>query len=168
MAKPLRVAELPATWLTDTHPPLQGDLPDLNVWLALVIPEHPHHAAARRYWDGMADAMNQGQRLCFCRPTMLGLVRLLSQPKLMGDAALSLAQAHGVYRQLRAQPGVGFVPDAEAADAALAHLLAANLPPRLWTDAWLAATAHAAGLRLVTFDADFARFQLPRWTQLQP
>lgn len=64
MAKPLRVAEPPATWLTDTHPPPQGDLPDLNVWLA--------------------------------------------------------------------------------------------------------ATAQAAGLRLVTFDADFARFQLPRWTQLQP
>ena len=153
MAHPLRVAEPPATWLTDTNPPLQGDLPDLNVWLALVIAEHPHHAAARRYWSGMADAMNQGQRLCFCRPTMLGLVRLLS---------------HRVYRDLRAQPGVAFVPDTEAADAALPHLLAANLAPRLWTDAWLAATAQAAGLRLVTFDADFARFQLPRWTQLQP
>lgn len=168
MAHPLRVAEPPATWLTDTNPPLQGDLPDLNVWLALVIAEHPHHAAARRYWSGMADAMNQGQRLCFCRPTMLGLVRLLSQPKLMGDAVLNLEQAHRVYRDLRAQPGVAFVPDTEAADAALPHLLAANLAPRLWTDAWLAATAQAAGLRLVTFDADFARFQLPRWTQLQP
>ncbi len=163
-----RAAEPPATWLKDTHPPLQGDLPDLNVWLALVIPEHPHHAAARRYWDGMADAMTQGQRLCFCRTTMLGLVRLLSQPKLMGDAALSLVQAHQVYRDLRAQPGVAFVSDTEAVDAALPQLLAANLPPRLWTDAWLAATAQTAGLRLVTFDADFARFQLPRWTQLQP
>jgi len=163
-----RVSEPPATWLKDTTPPLQGDLPDLNVWLALVIPEHLHHATARRYWDGMADAMAQGQHLCFCRPTMLGLVRLLSQPKLMGDAALSLAQAHQVYRDLRAQPGVAFVPDAETADAALPQLLAANLPPRLWTDAWLAATARAAGLRLVTFDADFERFQLPRWTRLAP
>ena len=70
-----RVAEPPAAWLTDTTPPLQGDLPDLNVWLALVMPEHPHHSAARQYWDGMADAMAQGQRLWFCRSTMLGLVR---------------------------------------------------------------------------------------------
>jgi uncharacterized protein len=163
-----RVAEPPATWLRDTTPPLQGDLPDLNVWLALVISEHPHHDAARHYWDGMASARAQGQRLCFCRPTMLGLVRLLSQPKLMGDAALSLVQAHQVYRELRAQLGVAFVPDHEGADAVLPELLAPTLPPRLWTDAWLAATAHAAGLRLVTFDADFARFQLPRWTQLQP
>ncbi|WP_342131338.1 TA system VapC family ribonuclease toxin [Hydrogenophaga sp. OTU3427] len=161
-------AEPPAAWLTDTTPPLQGDLPDLNVWLALVMPEHPHHGAARQYWDGMAEAMARGQRLCFCRPTMMGLVRLLSQPKLMGDGALSLVQAHGVYRELRAQPGVAFVPDHESADAVLPKLLAPEPPPRLWTDAWLAATAQAAGLRLVSFDADFARFQLPRWTQLRP
>lgn len=163
-----RVAEPPATWRTDTTTPLQGDLPDLNVWLALVIPEHPHHAAARRYWDGMAEAMAQGQRLCFCRPTMLGLVRLLSQPKLMGDAVLSLVQAHQVYRDLRTQPGVAFVPDTETADAVLSDWLTPSLPPRLWTDAWLAATAQAAGLRLVSFDADFARFQLPLWLQLRP
>lgn len=86
----------------------------------------------------------------------------------MGDAALSLVQAHGVYRELCAQPGVAFVPDHESADAVLPALLALPLPPRLWTDAWLAATAQAGGLRLVTFEADVARFQLPRWTQLQP
>lgn len=168
MVTRLRAAEPPPSWLADANPPpLRGDLPDLNVWLALVLAEHPHHEAARRYWDGMAGAMAQGQRLCFCRATMLGLVRLLSQPKLMGEAALSLVQAHQVYRDLRAQPGVAFVADAEAADAVLSELLAQPLPPRLWTDTWLAATAQAAGLRLVSFDADFARFQLPRWMQLR-
>lgn len=169
MVTRLRATEAPPSWRANssTVPP-HGDLPDLNVWLALVLAEHPHHAAARRYWDSMSDAMAQGQRLCFCRPTMLGLVRLLSQPKLMGDGALGLLQAHAAYRDLRAQPGVAFVPDDEAADAALPALLAHPLPPRLWTDAWLAATAQAAGLRLVTFDADFTRFQLPRWTLLSP
>jgi hypothetical protein len=31
-------------------PGLAGDLPDLNVWLALVVVEYTHHIAARRYW----------------------------------------------------------------------------------------------------------------------
>jgi len=35
-------------------------------------------------------------------------------------------------------------------------------PSRLWNDALLAATAEAAGLRMVTFDKDFERFNLSR------
>ena len=76
-------------------------------------------------------------------------------------------QAHSVYRDLRSQPSVGFLADHEGADHTLPDLLALELPARLWTDAWLAATAHAARLRLVTFDADFARFPLTRRLQLK-
>ena len=100
---------------------------------------------------------------------MLGLVRLLTQPKLMGEAALGLPEAHALYQQLRQTEGVGFLGDAEAADAQLASWLptsATPLPARLWTDAWLAASAEAAGLRLVSFDADFRRFALSRHLQL--
>ncbi len=144
---------------------LGGDLPDLNVWLALVVQEHPHHALARKYWDDAAMARVLGQKQHFCRATMLGLVRLLSQPKLMGEGVLSLAKAHGIYRQLRDTEGVAFCADAESADAVLAAWAvdtSSPLPARLWPDAWLAATAESAGLRLVTFDADFRRFALSR------
>lgn len=157
----LRVAEPPPSWGTA----LGGDLPDLNVWLALVVAEHPHHAAARRYWDQQQAAPALGLRFWFCRSTMLGLVRLLTQPRLMGEGVLGVAEAHTIYRQLRQTEGVGFVGDAESADALLAQWLAAGeapMPARLWTDAWLAASAEAAGLRLVSFDADFARFPLSR------
>ncbi len=101
---------------------------------------------------------------------MLGLVRLLSQPKVMGDAALALCDAHAIYRQLRQTSGVGFVPDTEVADAPLDErmTLKPGLPARLWTDAWLAATADAAGLRLVSFDADFERLAPARFLRLQP
>ena len=50
-------------------------------------------------------------------------------------------------------------------DAQLQSLLgtvSAPLPSRLWTDTLLAATAEAAGLRMVTFDKDFERFKLSR------
>jgi len=42
------------------------------------------------------------------------------------------------------------------------ELVEKGLPNRLWTDGWLAATAEAAGLRMVTFDQDFERFNLSR------
>jgi toxin-antitoxin system PIN domain toxin len=157
----LRAAEPPLSW----GPGLGGDLPDLNVWLALVVAEHPHHAAARAYWERQQAAPALGPRVWFCRSTMLGLVRLLSQPRLMGEGVLSLTDAHAIYQQLRQTEGVGFAGDAESADVLLATWLTGGegpLPARLWTDAWLAASAEAAGLRLVTFDADFARFPLTR------
>ena len=150
---------------------LPGDLPDLNVWLALVVQEHPHHALARRYWDDVAMGRVLGQKQHFCRATMLGLVRLLCQPKLMGEGVLGLAEAHAIYRQLRDTEGVAFCADAESADAILAEWAtdpSKPLPARLWSDAWLAATAEAAGLRLVSFDADFRRFSLTRCLILLP
>ena len=157
----LRAAEAPPSW----GPSLGGDLPDLNVWLALVVEEHPQHAAARAYWDQQQAAPALGPRVWFCRSTMLGLVRLLTQPKLMGDGVLGLPEAHAIYQQLRQTEGVGFAGDAESADALLARWVnegQAALTARLWTDAWLAASAESAGLRLVSFDADFARFPLTR------
>ena len=54
-------------------------LPDLNVWLAV------------HYWEEQA----AGQVL-FCTVTALGLVRLLSQPKLMGTSVKSGAGGLGV------------------------------------------------------------------------
>lgn len=158
----LRAAEPPPAWSAA----LGGDLLDLNVWLALVVADHPHHAAVRHYWDQQQATPALGPRVWFCRSTMLGLVRLLTQPKLMGDGVLGLPQAQAIYQQLRQADGVGFVGDTESADALLARWVAplgqAPLPARLWTDAWLAASAEAAGLRLVSFDADFARFPLTR------
>ena len=47
------------------------------------------------------------------------------------------------------------------------HQLLRNggLPPRLCTDAYLAALAIANGWRLVSFDRDFERFQGLQWLQ---
>jgi len=133
-----------------------GDLPDVNVWLALAVQEHPHHAAARDYWQHAG-----APHLWFNRVTMLALVRLLCQPKVMGDAALELAEAFDVYRRFAALPEVGLLHEPDACESELRRLAAPpkpTLPARLWTDAYLAAFAVSAGLRLVTFDRDFERF----------
>ena len=137
-----------------------GDLPDINVWLALAVQEHPHHAAARAYW---ADVQAAGTSLWFCRMTMLGLVRLLCQPRVMGAGALAPGAAWAAYQGFRGVRGVGLLAEPEGCDLQLHALLAqAPLPARLWTDAYLAALSRAAGLRLVTFDRDFHRFALER------
>jgi len=41
------------------------------------------------------------------------------------------------------------------------------MPPRLCTDAYLAALASANGWRLVSFDRDFERFELFEWFALR-
>ena len=145
-----------------------GDLPDINVWLALAVQEHPHHAAAARYWSEAQEARPSG--FWFCRVTMLGLVRLLCQPKVVGEGALQLPAAWGLYQSFRAVPGVGLLADPPDCDEQLAaHLIQDGrpLPARCWTDAYLAAMAQSAGLRLVSFDKDFQRFKLAQCLVLQ-
>lgn len=64
-----------------------ADLPDLNVWLALVWPDHSHHRQAVHYWEQQA-----AEQVLFCTVTALGLIRLMCQPKLMGSAVKSPAE----------------------------------------------------------------------------
>ncbi|MES2973194.1 MAG: TA system VapC family ribonuclease toxin [Pseudomonadota bacterium] len=145
----------------------RGDLPDINVWLALALKEHVHHEAALRYWAEVqaSDAAAPGHEpaLWFCRATMLGLVRLMCQPKVVGAGAMALHDAFALYRSYLALPGVGLLPEPPTSDVELEALVAARaIPPRMWSDAWLASQARASGLRLVTFDKDFLRFNLER------
>ena len=142
-----------------------GDLPDINVWLALAVEEHPHHAAAQAYWCDQPPGNQPPATLWFCRTTMLGLVRLLCQPKVVGKGALSLPEAIKVYQRFRALSGIGLLAEPTSCEDHLRDLVlkaSPALPARLWTDAYLAALASSSGLRLVTFDRDFSRFALER------
>ncbi len=135
-----------------------ADLPDLNVWLALIWPEHIHHQHAVLYWEQQA-----AEQVLFCTVTALGLVRLVCQPKLMGTAVRNAAQASDLLSALCQQPGVQMAqPDHDGWEV-FHHLLRGGLrggeiPSRLCTDAHLAALAIANGWRLVSFDRDFERF----------
>ena len=131
------------------------DLPDLNVWLALACPDHSHHRQAVHYWEQQA-----AEQVLLCTVTALGLVRLVCQPKLMGATVKTAAEASALLDSFCQQPGVGMT-SAEQAGWELFHQLlrSGELPPRLCTDAYLAALAIANGWRLVSFDRDFERFK---------
>ena len=71
-----------------------GWLLDVNVWLALCSDRHEHHHAAANW---LADVL---EPVYFCRVTQMSLLRLLTNPKVMGEDLLSPEEAINVYREL--------------------------------------------------------------------
>ncbi|AFY28303.1 TA system VapC family ribonuclease toxin [Cyanobium gracile] len=140
----------------------QTDLPDLNVWLAMTSAGHVHHTKAIHYWETEA-----AERVLFCSVTAVGLVRLVSQPKLMGSAVKSSAEAAALLQSLCAQPGVSIAePEQSAWDIFYALVCGHQLPSKHCTDAYLAALAMANGWRLVSFDRAFNQFNDLHWLSL--
>ena len=103
-----------------------ADLPDLNVWLALVWPEHSHHQHAVHYWEDQTS-----DRVLFSTVTALGLMRLVSQPKLMGPAVSNAAEASALLDALCQQPGVGLA-EPEHGGWEVFHQLLLDTPVLLW------------------------------------
>ena len=131
-----------------------ADLPDLNVWLALASPTHQHHPSAVRYWEEQAS-----QQVLFCTVTALGLVRLVMQPKVMGDAVLTAAEASALLDGFQQQSGVSYAqPSSDGWEVFHGLMRQQDLSPRLCTDAHLAALAITNQWRLVSFDRDFRSF----------
>lgn len=90
---------------------------------------------------------------------MLGLVRLPSNPKVMGEQALDLKQSLATYHRFAALPEIGWHAEPSDCGDHLQKLVSTDLPARLLTDAYHAAFAGSERLRMVTFDKDFGRFQ---------
>jgi uncharacterized protein len=132
---------------------MMTDLPDVNLWLALVDQRHVHHHQAKVYWG-----QQSASQIAFCRLTMLGFLRLCTNANAVANPKTNV-EAWAIYRQLTALPIVRFLADPPDMDV---HFLAfstqSSFSHRLWTDAYLAAFALAGGSRLVSFDADFTRF----------
>ena len=128
-----------------------ADLPDINVWVALAYDGHVHHGAARAWFESVTAG-----GAAFCRITQLGLLRLITHPKVMGEAVQSQRKAWAVYDALRSDERVTYLPEPPGLEAQWRRMSASGHPrTKGWTDAYLAAFAAAQGLRLVTFDQGF-------------
>jgi uncharacterized protein len=125
----------------------------VNVWIALGNPQSPFHRRAVSYWREEAAA-----EIAFCRFTMLGFLRLATNPVVMGRVT-SVMEAWRFYQEFRSQSGVVFVDEQPGLDFYFSQWAnRADSPARLWSDAYLAAFAGAGGHRIVSFDSDFKRF----------
>lgn len=120
----------------------------MNVWLAASWARHVHHRVARRWLD------DQDDELAFCRVTEMGLLRLVSNPVVTGDDALTRRQAWDLVLVLQSDPRVRFLPEPRGlAPLWIAFSKKDDRSHLLWTDDYLAAFAQTAGAELVTFDA---------------
>jgi toxin-antitoxin system PIN domain toxin len=126
--------------------------PDVNVWLAFSYERHIHYPIARAWIERLDD----DSRLCLCRFTQISLLRLLTTEAVMGRDVLSQAGAWQVYDRWLEDDRMVFInepPLMEASFRALSQQTRSS--PKDWADAYLAAFATVAGLRLVTFDQAF-------------
>ena len=132
------------------------DLVDVNVWLALAHVQHTHHAAAKQYWASVTVP------LAFCRISMQGFLRLVTQAKVMGDAVHTPLEAWSIYTAHLASGRSVLLPEPDGLDAVWQRLSTTpNFHIRDWTDTYLASFAISANCRLVSFDAGFAKYQKP-------
>ncbi len=133
-------------------------LADVNVWLAVLVAEHPHHEAATLWWR--TTVIPNRHRVAFCRFTQIGLLRLLSSERVMGPSRMDHLLAWETVRAVVAQEHVSVQGEPAGIEQHLADFCGRHgASPGFWTDAYLAAFALAGGNRFATFDRGFRRFK---------
>ena len=126
-------------------------LVDVGVWLAAVWGRHAHYPVASDWFNQQADD------LVFCRVTQMGLLRLLSNPAIMGEDTVDRSQAWRLFDQLWSDERVLWVDEPDELDAVWRAISARDdKSHRLWTDDYLAAFAQAGDLTLATLDRKLA------------
>ena len=133
---------------------------DSNVWLALALSKHAHHAAAREWFE----AVEEPESICFCRATQQTFLRLLTNASVLspyGNLPLTNRQAWETYAALRADDRVVLRAEEPAGLETRWERLAVcdTASPKIWMDAYLAAFALAGGYQMVTTDAAFKQFR---------
>lgn len=133
-------------------------LPDVNVWLALVYAQHTHAADARRFLDS-----EDQPELAMCRITKMALLRLATNPSVMGPDAMTPARAWQMMDRLLALDGIFFAGEPRGIDE-IWREKTSGIPAgtNFWTDAYLAAFGRLSGFTIVTFDRGFSRYKKAR------
>jgi toxin-antitoxin system PIN domain toxin len=134
---------------------MKSCLADINVLVALLAGQHTHHSLARKWFT----ASGRGE-IGICRYVQLGVIRLLGNPAVMGNSAISGFAAYRVIDDLLdLDERVEFVPEPPNLDSFLPKMLSHPMPAnKAVNDVYLAAFALASSRRLVTLDAGFRRF----------
>lgn len=136
-------------------------LPDVNVWIAITFDSHPHHPAAKLWFDAVSGD------IYFCRMTQQGFLRLATNPKVAGVDVLTLTDAWQKYDEYMTDPRIGFAREPAGIEPQWRTFSqGSTFSPKVWNDAYLAGFAIAGGYELVTFDKGFARYPRLSYTLL--
>ena len=132
-------------------------LPDVNVWLALASSRHIHNEAAAQWFDGIGD-----EQAVFCRVTQMVLLRLLTNPWVMGADTVTPPEAWSVYRKLAGDSRGRFSVEPTGLEQTWQRLTRRNqVAQSQWTDTYIQAFAQLRELSVVTFDRGFHQFPSP-------
>ena len=130
-------------------------LVDANVLLYAVNEDAPKHLPARRWLDG---ALSGQETVAFTWIVLLAFLRLSTRAALFPQP-LTPADATGIVERWLDQPAALVIQPTERHLSLLRGLLAeSGTAANLVNDAHLAVLALEHGAEIVTFDADFARF----------
>lgn len=132
---------------------------DGNVWLALTLSGHAHHATTAAWLATVEEPVS----VCFCRATQQTLLRLLTHAAVLrpyGNPPLTNAAAWEAYEAFVADDRIVLRDTEPPGLEAVWQRFAARdtASPKVWMDAYLAAFALRAGYRLVTTDSAFTQF----------
>lgn len=130
--------------------------PDVNVLVAASRSDHPHHAAARTWFEQAITNASQGTPLKLQPMVIASFLRLVTHPKIFIHPT-PMPEALRFVDALLTAPGAE--QPALGAEWPVLHKLCADkaLTANDVLDAWLAAAVIYQGEHLVSFDADFKR-----------
>ena len=122
-------------------------LVDVGVWLAATWGRHARHGIARQWFDEQSDD------LLLCRVTQMSVLRLISNPAIMGDDVVTRSEAWRIIDQFWSDNRVLWAEEPDHLEAVFRAISAQNESShKLWTDDYLAAFAQASGASLATLD----------------
>jgi toxin-antitoxin system PIN domain toxin len=125
--------------------------PDVNVWLALLLADHTHRAAATAWWES-----DSAETIAFCRVTQISVLRLLTTSAAMNGKPLSMKQAWRAYERLFEDDRVAFMPEPDGFEPEFKRRSSSGTAsPKVWADSYLLAFAVRANATVVTFDQAF-------------
>jgi uncharacterized protein len=117
--------------------------PDTSVWVALSCRRHKFNAICRAWLESLASNV----RICFCRFTQVGLLRLLTTKGVTGeDQPLTQVEAWCTLDKWIEDPRITFLDEPSTFDATFRYYAQLPLPaPKAWSDQYLIAFAQCAG-----------------------
>jgi uncharacterized protein len=122
-------------------------LVDVGVWLAAIWGRHAHHRVARQWFE------EQSGDLILCRVTQMSLLRLITNPAILGEDAVTRSEAWRLIDRVWADDRVLWAEEPDQLEAVFRAISARDdNSHKLWTDDYLAAFAQASGASLVTLD----------------
>lgn len=127
---------------------MKPQLVDVNILVASAKADHQHHKIARAWVNRRVEG-----EVILCRVVTLGYLRLLTNQQVMAEKVLSVKQAWSELARIESDRRCRYYPEPEGVMSLMREWTEGRaLSGASWTDAYLAAFAAQAGLKLATLD----------------